>query len=533
MKSTACLLRWFTIGLLTMLAVPRAMAQGDGQILVYEFLELTGPNSEPARAYAINDNSQVVGWVEVSGTRHSAHWQNREYTDLAGTVHFELLHPIFDQDHHEAYDISNGGQIVGTGHTEVKCNPKNILATHGFVLRPAVLSDLATPYPGDALTNLRTFGRPCIAHDSAATGISDANHVVGWADLESGVIHAFLLIPVNGEFFVPLDNDDYVNVNSLMVDLGTLGAAADPVSSATAVNNDGQVTGYSYTVMPDGTAGYHAFLVTPMDVDGDGALEWFSGNNFVNDLMVDLGTLGGPNSWGRDINNNGVVVGESNVITAGGERYTHAFVWENGQMTDLGTLHTNPNEGFSAASAINDDGVIVGWAENDDRQRRAFVYRDGKMYDLNEILYLKTEDGGTITPRITLTEARGINSDGVIAGWGTVGTADDAVTRGFVLTPKWVDEAELEEDENEDTSEGSSGGGSEGGSSGDAGGQPTRDEIVIGTPGNLGSAVAGEDEEASPEVAPSTGFCGFGAASFLPITVMGLGFMRVVRRYGR
>ena len=271
-------------------------AQDSGLVLRYQLTELVIDGGGQTRAYAINNTGQIIGWVDVGEVRHSAHWHNEVATDLHGVVHFELLHPVFDQDYSESYDISNGGQVVGTARTIISCPDTDILVTNAFILRPAVLTDLATPYPGDSLTNLRTFDDLCYAHDSAATGISNANHVVGWADRADGVTNAFLVKPDNGYFYIDADED---GVNDLMINLGTL-QASDPVSSATAVNDDGQVTGYSYTTADDGGAGYHAFLVTPQDTDSDGVGDlWVQlGADGANALMTDLGTLGGTNSWG-------------------------------------------------------------------------------------------------------------------------------------------------------------------------------------------------------------------------------------------
>ena len=65
-----------------------------------------------------------------------------------------------------------------------------------------------------------------------------------------------------------------------------------------------------------------------------------------------LGTLGGRMSWAADINSSNQVVGGA--WQPGGSvfnRDEHAFSWENGAMTALGTLG-----GWSVACAINDAG---------------------------------------------------------------------------------------------------------------------------------------------------------------------------------
>ena len=92
----------------------------------------------------------------------------------------------------------------------------------------------------------------------------------------------------------------------------------------------------------------------------------------INGFKIDLGTLGGPNSWTNfgGINDSGVVVGlaETAVPDPNGEDIcgfgTHLtcrpFIWQNRHMSGLPTLGGNNGQ----ASAINKSGQIAGYAEN-------------------------------------------------------------------------------------------------------------------------------------------------------------------------
>jgi probable HAF family extracellular repeat protein len=71
--------------------------------------------------------------------------------------------------------------------------------------------------------------------------------------------------------------------------------------------------------------------------------------------MTDLGSLGGTYKTALSINNLGQVVSFSQ--TSDGTQ--RAFFWQNGTMTDLGTLGGNIS---SKAAGINDTGQIVGWS---------------------------------------------------------------------------------------------------------------------------------------------------------------------------
>jgi probable HAF family extracellular repeat protein len=106
-----------------------------------------------------------------------------------------------------------------------------------------------------------------------------------------------------------------------------------PGTVGTAINNAGQVVGYSYTA----SGPNQPFL-------------WSNGT------LTNLGTLGGTAGEALGINSSGQVVGQSNIA---GDVYHHATLWSSGAITDLGTF--NPVCCFnSRANAINDTGQIVG-----------------------------------------------------------------------------------------------------------------------------------------------------------------------------
>jgi probable HAF family extracellular repeat protein len=155
----------------------------------------------------------------------------------------------------------------------------------------------------------------------------------------------------------------------------------------------------SYTVIDLGTLGGNSSRGQAINDRGQvtGISRTSSGEDhaFLYDhgTMTDLGTLRGSDrsdSEGWGINNNGQV-------SSG--YYNHAFLYDHGTMTDLGTLGGNYSEGRD----INDNSQVTGISTTSSGETHAFLYDHGAMTDLNTL-------GGDFS------ESYGINNSGQVTG---------------------------------------------------------------------------------------------------------------------
>jgi probable HAF family extracellular repeat protein len=103
--------------------------------------------------------------------------------------------------------------------------------------------------------------------------------------------------------------------------------------------------------------------------------------------VKDLGTLGGNNSYAYAVNDQGWVVGRSDVTPQGqGPTFQvphnqHAFLWKGKKMLDLGVLTGETGTGnWSTAVMINNSGMVVGEGDlGDNTQAFAWTAKDGMV----------------------------------------------------------------------------------------------------------------------------------------------------------
>jgi probable HAF family extracellular repeat protein len=225
-----------------------------------------------------------------------------------------------------------------------------------------------------------------------AAGENNLGQIVGWA--ETAVHDATCVAPPVGTQVLQFLPVVYGPGVGQIQQLPTFVSSGipDPDGAATAINDNGQIVGIS------GTCDVAVGAFTAMH-----ALLWQNGT------ITNLGSLGGR-GWNTPmaINKRGDIVGFSDLAgdVSGGTLNAnfHAFIWtkESGKMTDIGVL---PGDNVSEALDINNQGQVVGVSFP---SGHAFIYENNKIRDLNGLLPKDSP--------LLLLFASGINDRGEITG---------------------------------------------------------------------------------------------------------------------
>jgi len=159
-----------------------------------------------------------------------------------------------------------------------------------------------------------------------------------------------------------------------VIDPGTLGGNG---ASANAINDRGQIFGGALNTIPDADSSLPFFVPGATQVH---AVLWEHG------VIRDLGTLGGTDSVVYQANESGQAMGISFTDkvrhASKGLPTTHPFLWEHGEMHDVGSLGGTYSEG----DGLNNRGEVVGFSLLDgDVVEHPFWWKRGILTDLGTL----------------------------------------------------------------------------------------------------------------------------------------------------
>jgi len=229
---------------------------------------------------------------------------------------------------------------------------------------------------------------------SQATAVSSDGAVAGYETQANGTVQAFIAYNGVVTFLSPTWSYAYA-INSAHVAVGTAGSGYPTTewssSGVTTTLISASTKGLAYAINNAGTVGGGTVVngTSQAFILSGGQISWLTS---IDPAVTSAEVLG--------LNNENAAVGS---FSTGNPYIGHAFLWQNGTMTDLGVSYV----GSTSATAINDEGLIVGYADS-----TAVYWQNGAMTFL-----------GTL-PGYQTSFAHAVNNSGLIVGEGFDGYGD-------------------------------------------------------------------------------------------------------------
>jgi len=375
---------------------------GSAAFTVYNLGTLGGTTSS---GNAINPLGWVLGNSNLAGNEvtRAAVWIDGMQFDL-GTL--GGANSVID------WPVHNGrGVISGFAETADMDPLGEAWSCSAFFPQVTLHVCLGFRYFEGTMTPLPTLG----GANGYAAGANERGDIVGWA--EKNVHDSTCVPPQVLQFEAVLWHAD-----GKTEELPPYPGDGD--GAATAINEQGDVVGISG--LCDSAVGA---------LTAKHALIWRGG------VPQQIKTFGGK-GWNTptDINRRGQVVGFADIAEdeTGGVLTPYplplGFIWS--EATNTLEIPPLPGDSYAIAYAINDEGVVVGQSFGGPEGSRAFVWFDGKSYDLNQFL-----PAGSA---LYLVYAEGINDRNEITGQACVLVdgacpATGAVTPAFLAVPNFGD----------------------------------------------------------------------------------------------
>ncbi len=329
-------------------------AARQGSRLRYHLDLLQGISDRASSGNGINDRGWIAGTSNLAGDAavEAVLWRGQRMTRLGtlGGANSAVLWPVENL----------RGIVAGIAQT-AEPDPYNERWSCYYFFPGAQRSGtrcLGFRWEDGVMTPLPTLG----GTHGFATGANNLGQIVGWA--ENTVHDPSCTAPQVLQFRAVVWGPGHQQVRELppLLELG------DSVSSATAINDRGQVVGISGACSNavGGLSAKHNVL-------------WENGH------ATDIGDFGGI-AWNTPmaINQRGDIVGFANDSAADGTSFNpRAFVKFDGQP--IRRLEMLPGDVTSQALGINEWRQIVGQSCDADGNCRAFLWHDGTVQDLGAI----------------------------------------------------------------------------------------------------------------------------------------------------